>query len=101
MLEGLLREAPDDAAAGLLLATNHSKLGEIHLAASRREAALASFQQALGLIEPLAKRQPEQPDVLRLEGVSYYKLAEWDISVAKDEAHSTAERLARWQSARG
>jgi tetratricopeptide (TPR) repeat protein/tRNA A-37 threonylcarbamoyl transferase component Bud32 len=100
IVEALLHAAPDDALARQLFATNTSKIGEIHLAAGRREEARRSFELATSATETLATQQPGRPEVLRLLGVSYYKMAELEQTDAKDAAVPAAGRAERWRTAR-
>jgi len=100
VFETLLRDDPQDVAAQLSLATNYSKLGEVHLAAHRIDEAAAQFRRSATLIEDLARRQSARPDILRLLGVAYYKMAELELVHAKDETQMPAARRARWEAAR-
>ncbi len=100
VVEALLRDAPDDALARQQLATDSSKIGEIHLAAGRRDEARRYFENAASATEALAAQQPDRPDVLRLLGVSYYKLAELEQTYAKDSAVPAPQRTERWHTAR-
>jgi non-specific serine/threonine protein kinase/serine/threonine-protein kinase len=97
--EELLRDDPQDATAQSALATNLSKRGEIHLAAGRLDEARADFEGSATLIEALAQRQPDRPDILRLLGVAYYKLAELNRTLAGDESQPAATRIDRQRAA--
>jgi eukaryotic-like serine/threonine-protein kinase len=98
--EDLLRDDPQDAGgAQMQLVTNHSKMGEIHLAAGRRDEAQRSFERTVALIEPLAQRLPDRPDVLRLQGVAYYKLAELERARALEAADAPTQRVGHWRVA--
>jgi hypothetical protein len=98
--DGLLRDDPQDDTAQTQLVTNCSKMGEIHLAAGRLEHAAESFDRTRVLVEALAQRRPDRPDILRLLGVEYYKLAELERTRAQDEAAARPVRVERWQVAR-
>ncbi|HPM25417.1 MAG TPA: hypothetical protein PLP66_16020, partial [Phycisphaerae bacterium] len=94
------RDDPTDSVAQTQLATNWSKLGEIHLAAGHTDEAQRSFARSAELVAAVARAQPDRPDVLRLLGVSYYKLAELARTYGQDTARPVAERRAHWQAAR-
>ncbi len=98
--EALLRDDPQDLAAPQQLATNASKRGELHLAAGRWADAGADFARSARLVESLAARQPDRPEVLRLLGVARYKLAELERTRARRPEQDAAEQIAAWTAAR-
>ncbi len=101
VFEALQQDDPQDVAAPTQLVINWSKAGEIHLAAGRRDEATRSFEGALAVVAALAQRQPDRPEVLRLLGVSFYKLVELERAQAQEASWPRAERAEHWQAARG
>ena len=65
----------------------------------RREDARREFEQTVTWIEPLAARFPDRPEILRLQGVAYYKLAELERAGATTAADAPGERTAHWRAA--
>jgi tetratricopeptide (TPR) repeat protein/predicted Ser/Thr protein kinase len=92
--EDLLRDDPQDPVAQTQLVINASKVGEVHLAERRQGEAARWFTRTVDLVEPLARRFPDQPDILRLQGVAYYKLAELERAHAAEADETRPQHVA-------
>ncbi len=93
ILEGLAADSPNDAGIQRLLATSHSKVGEV-LEASDPAAALDSFQRALAIDQRLAGSDPSNAELQRDQAVDHTKIGELRLAQGDRSGASASFREA-------